>query len=138
VAAAHYGVKGENNVARGPASSDPTRQAASRAILARIDATTTGFIAGGDLNALAGSGPQDHDDDASTPDFVGSTAELDLLSSRLTDAFDALTPAPTHCSNKRIDFVFFYGPYVVTGYDSCRPEAAGSDHPFVLVTLEGE
>ena len=101
----------------------------------RVSGTPDLVVVGGDLNAFAGSGPQDHDDDPNTADSTGSTAELDLLKASLLDPYVYLA-GPSHCSNKRIDFILVQGAYIPTAYEACFSEATPSDHPFVLVTFE--
>lgn len=121
----------------GPHENAPGRLEAAQSVVDFADTSNVDVVlVGGDMNALAGSGPQDHDDDSNTPDWVGSTAELDLLKGRFLDPFVFLGAAQPHCSNKRIDFVLLQGAYIPVSYETCFAGATPSDHPFVLVTFE--
>jgi endonuclease/exonuclease/phosphatase (EEP) superfamily protein YafD len=121
----------------GAAGSSPYRIRAAQSILDLILPTQDIAVVGGDLNAFSGFGPQDHDGNAQTPDFVGSTTEVDWLYSRLTDPFVVLQKQnDDYCSNSRIDYVLIKGPYLPVMYEACFPEDDPSDHPFVLVTFE--
>lgn len=133
IVANHWAIRDAANVFFGPEQSAPPRIKAAQKVLDLVSQDSRIALVGGDFNAFSGVGPQDHDDDPNTPDFPGSTAEVVLLHGSLTDPFSA---NDQHCSNKRIDFVLFKGPYYPVRYDACFPEAAPSDHPFVLVTLE--
>jgi endonuclease/exonuclease/phosphatase (EEP) superfamily protein YafD len=106
--------------------SSPSRLDAARAIFGLLAPPTEPTFVGGDFNAYSGIGPQHQ---------PGSTAEIDLMRSRLGDAFVTLEPNATHCSDQRIDYVFWTGPYVPIRYDSCFPESLPSDHPIVVVTF---
>lgn len=121
----------------GPHENAPGRLEAAQAVLdfAAASGTPDLVVVGGDLNAFAGSGPQDHDGNLNTPDWTSSTAELDLLKASLLDPYVYLAGS-THCSTKRIDFVLVRGAYIPTTYEACASEAAPSDHPFVLVTFD--
>lgn len=135
--ATHWGIRDTNDVIFGPESSSPSRLRAAQAILGLILPQPSIAFVGGDLNAFSGFGPQDHDDNPQAPDFVGSTAEVDLLRSSLIDPFVAMQKQnDVHCSNKRIDYVLIRGPYVPVKYEACFSESSPSDHPFVLVTFE--
>lgn len=94
-------------------------------------------IIGGDLNAFSGYGPQDHDENQGTPDWVGPTAEVELLRNRFRDPFVEINMTNNdYCSNKRIDYILVDGPYVPVRYEACFAEASPSDHPLVIVTFE--
>jgi len=134
----HWGIRDANDVLFGPNQNAPGRLEAAQAVLdfAAAAGTSDVVLVGGDLNAFAGSGPQDHDNDGNTPDWIGSTAEMNLLKASLLDPYVYLGAGGPHCSNKRIDFILIRGAYIPTTYEACFGEATPSDHPFVLVTLE--
>jgi hypothetical protein len=133
----HWGIRDANDELFGPERSSPSRSLAAEAIINWASPAPELVFVGGDTNAFSGFGPQDHDDDLTTPDFVGSTSEMDLLRGRFNDPFILIKqPNDAHCSNKRIDYVMSSGPYIPVKYEACFAEAAGSDHPFVLVTFE--
>jgi hypothetical protein len=115
----------------------PSRLLAAQTIINLISPSSRVVFVGGDLNAFSGFGPQDHDDNPATPDFSGSTAEVDLLRGRFIDPFVVMKQTnDVHCSNKRIDYVMASGAYIPIKYEACFREATPSDHPFVLVTFE--
>ena len=62
--------------------------------------------------------------------------EYNMLSSVMKDAFQVIggVPGEDHCDERRVDYVFFRGPYQVLDYQGCI-DAEPSEHPFVLVTL---
>ena len=133
----HWGIRDANDVLFGPERSSPSRLLAAQAIVGMVSPNAALVFVGGDMNAFSGFGPQDHDDDPATPDFVGSTSEVDFLRGRFRDSFIELNVANgAHCSNKRIDYVMTSGPYVPVTYEACFPEGSPSDHPFVLTTFD--
>lgn len=135
--ATHWGIRDANDVLFGPETSSPSRLLAAQAIVALMTPSPRPVVVGGDLNAFSGFGPQDHDDNGSTPDYAGSTAEVDFLRSTFRDAFvEIIANNPAHCSNKRIDYVMARGQYVAKEYAACFGESSPSDHPFVLTTFE--
>lgn len=137
VVGTHWGIRDANDVLFGADASAPARQAAANAILSMLPITGAPAFVAGDMNAYSGSGPQDHDLTPATPDYVGSTTELDILLSRLSDPFRTLAvPNDMYCSNSRIDYVLAEGTYRPISYEACFSDAAPSDHPFVKVTYE--
>jgi endonuclease/exonuclease/phosphatase family metal-dependent hydrolase len=127
VVVTHWGIRDANDELFGPERSSPSRGQAAAAILQLIAPRPAIAIVGGDLNAYSGIGPQVQS---------GSTAEVDLIRTRMVDAFAALgLPEAAHCSNQRIDYVFVSGPYAPVAYEACFADSSPSDHPFVLVTL---
>jgi hypothetical protein len=139
--AAHWSIRDGDADAdqRPPHVSSPFRLQAARAMVGLMSSANIPIFAGGDFNAFSGVGPQDHDDNPNTPDFVGSTAEVDFMRTTFTDPFIALG-APAYCSNKRIDYVMMAGAphYFPVSVESCpfAAMASPSDHPFVLTTFE--
>ncbi|MGH7585713.1 MAG: endonuclease/exonuclease/phosphatase family protein [Gemmatimonadales bacterium] len=139
VVATHWGIKGANDVPYGGHEASPERLQAAQAILTLLPPPPGIAIVGGDLNALSGYGPQNHDADLNTPDWIGGTPEVALLYTRLKDPFVVLqVPNDQHCSDGRGDYVLFDGPLAPLRYEACWPDDEPSDHPFVLVTLVPE
>lgn len=85
VVGTHWGIRDADDELFPPNRSSPSRLRAAETILELLVPPPAIGIVGGDLNAYSGLGPQDHDDDSSTPDFQGSTTEVDLLRGSLTD-----------------------------------------------------
>ncbi len=134
--AGHWGIRDANDVPMGPDVSSPSRLLAVQAMVGMAVASSPPAFAGGDLNAYSGVGPQDHDGDAVTADFVGSTSEIDFLRTRFSDPFIRMNLGNgDHCSNQRIDYIMSSGPYIPVKYEACF-DATPSDHPFVLITFE--
>lgn len=106
------------------------RQAAAQHAVAAVSNWPYAVI-GGDFNACGLSVATSHHQ-CDGHDADGSDLPK-LEMANLTDAFSANESEPAHCSNKRIDAIFFRGPYSVE-YDACQVSAP-SDHPFVLVAL---
>ena len=135
----HWGIRSANDTLLCACNSDPDRIQAANTILAlAFGSTAPAKFVAGDMNAYSGFGPQDHDGDPLTPDFVGSTAEVDLLRSVFVDPFVFLNKDNSSvCSNQRIDYVMVKGRYQATQYNAnfCN-EASPSDHPFVMATFE--
>lgn len=135
----HWGIRGAADRQLCACESDLHRLQAAQAILDFTNASTAPakFVAG-DMNAYSGFGPQDHDGDSNTPDFVGSTTEVDLLRSLFVDPFVFLNKDNSSvCSNQRIDYVMAKGAYRPTDYNANFCNAASpSDHPFVIATFE--
>ena len=117
IIANHWGIRDADQLMLAHQSSSGRLMAANAVIeLAGPPGDALTFIAG-DMNAFIGAGPQDHDDDQNTPDWVGSTIEMDLLRARFGDPFTVLGGGSPYCSNKRIDFVLAQGaPSVVTRF----------------------
>lgn len=135
--ATHWGIRDANDVLFPAHTSAPSRLLAAQAISGMTPASSKVTFVGGDLNAYSGVGPQDHDGDPATPDFVGSTAEVDFLRTRFSDPFITMKLTnDAHCSNQRIDYIMGIGPYVPVKYEACFSGASPSDHPFVLITFE--
>ena len=133
----HWGIREANDVQAPAHLFSPSRLAAANAILALVPTSAGLVFVGGDFNAYSGHGPQDHDGDSTTPDFVGFTAEVAALMQRFFDPFVELNvPNEAHCSNQRIDYVLGLGQYIPKKYEACFTQASPSDHPFVLVTFE--
>jgi hypothetical protein len=134
----HWGIRDGNDVLWGADNSSPSRLLAAQAIVSMAPLSSKLAFIGGDMNAYSGFGPQDHDGTSATPDFVGSTNEIDFLRTRFSDPFISMGLAnDVHCSNNRIDYVMAGGPYIPVKYEACfTNEASPSDHPFVLVTFE--
>lgn len=133
----HWGIRDANDVPMGPEISSPSRLLAAQAIVGMTPTSSRLAFVGGDLNAYSGFGPQDHDGEPATPDFVGSTNEVDLLRTWFVDPFIGMNLTnDAHCSNQRIDYVMARGPYVPVKYEACFSEALPSDHPFLLITFE--
>ncbi len=137
---AHWGIRDGDGDAlrRGAHQSSPWRLQAAQAMIDLMSTSNIPIFAGGDFNAYSGFGPQDHDG-LPTPDFVGSTAEVDLIRSKFTDPFISMGLAnDSFCSNSRIDYVLVAGAYYPVKYDTCPffSQALPSDHPFVLTTFE--
>lgn len=132
----HWAIRDANNVLSPAQVSSPTRlQAAQDAIAFAFPSSTVIFL-GGDMNAFSGFGPQDHDDNPNTPDFVGSTDEINRLYTWFSDPFVTMNlDNASYCSNKRIDYVMWKGPYVPVKFEACFPESGPSDHPFIVVTF---
>lgn len=138
--ASHWSIRDGDGDAmrRGPDVASPWRLQAAHAMIDLVSATPNlPVIAGGDFNGFSGFGPQDHDELPSTPDWVGSVPEVDLIRSRFTDPFTSLG-ITDFCSNKRIDYILMIGPYYPVRLETCPffEMALPSDHPFVLLTLE--
>jgi hypothetical protein len=138
VIGAHWGIRDANDFLPGPHVSAPGRQQAANLMISLISPTVAPVFAGGDMNAYSGFGRQNHDGLEATPDFVGMTNEVAFLRTRFTDPFISMNIGDgVHCSDQRIDYVMFSGPYVPTRYQACFvAEALPSDHPFVVVTFE--
>lgn len=135
--ATHWGIRDANDVLFPAHTSAPSRLRAAQAMIGMTPASSRVVFVGGDLNAYSGFGPQDHDGDPATPDFAGSTTEVDALRTRFSDPFITMNLAnDAHCSNQRIDYVMTSGPYVPVKYEACFSEAGPSDHPFLLITFE--
>ena len=103
-----------------------------------IAGESKGVIFGGDLNTCPPvpsgqeSGPLKGECNGGTAEGV----EYKMVADHLTDSFRAV-PGSVHCSDARIDYLFFRGPYTVVKYESyCGTDKEPSDHPYVLVTLE--
>lgn len=136
IVANNWGVR-EGDKFSTPNIASPGRIAAAESVLeiaGTLSDTLT--LVAGDMNAFSGAGPQDHDGDASTPETIGSTPEMDLLLAHFVDPFIFLGASAPYCSNKRIDYVLVRGPYLPVKYEACFTQDDPSDHPFVLVTLE--
>lgn len=135
----HWGIRGAGDRQLCACESDAHRQQAAQTILDLANASTAParFVAG-DMNAYSGFGPQDHDNNINTPDFVGSTTEVDLLRSLFIDPFVFLNKDNSSiCSNQRIDYVMVKGSYRPINYNANFCNAASpSDHPFVIATFE--
>jgi hypothetical protein len=139
VVATHWGIKGANDVQYDGHQASPARLEAAQAILSLLPPAPAIAFVGGDLNAFSGFGPQDHDNNLATPDWIGGTPEVALLYTRLKDPFVVLQiPNAEHCSNGRGDYVLYAGAYAPVAYQACFPEDEPSDHPFVLVTFVPE
>jgi hypothetical protein len=135
--ATHWGIRDANDVLFPAHTSSPSRLLAAQAMIGMAPASSKVVFVGGDMNAYSGFGPQDHDGNPTTPDFVGSTTEVDFLRTRFSDPFITLNLAnDVHCSNQRIDYVMVSGPYVPVKYEACFEGSGPSDHPFVLITFE--
>lgn len=127
--ATHYPA---GDVNRGPEA----RQKATEFVLGLIENVQGPVILGGDLNATS------------------ERLEIIQLTDKLTDSWNAAPQHREHGSDKRIDYIFFRGPYVVRKYEAsgwplsetklpnyekpgCSLAGADlSDHPFVLVRFE--
>jgi hypothetical protein len=139
--AAHWSIRdGDTDADQRPAHvSSPFRLQAAQAMAALVSSSGIPVFAGGDFNAFSGVGRQDHDDNDNTPDFVGSTTEVDFILTKFTDPFIALGVSD-FCSNKRIDYVLMAKPssYYPVSSETCPffTPALPSDHPFVLATFE--
>jgi hypothetical protein len=139
VVATHWGIRDANDVPAPGHEPSPSRLLAAQAILDLLPPPPAIALVGGDLNAFSGYGPQDHDGDLQTPDFVGGTPEVARLYTRLADPFVLLGVANAeHCSNGRGDYVLYCGPYAPVRYEACFAHDEPSDHPFVLVTMVPE
>ncbi len=133
----HWGIRDANDVLMPANTSSPSRLLAAQAIVGMVPTSSSLVFVGGDMNAYSGFGPQDHDGNSATPDFVGSTNEVNLLLARFSDPFITMNLAnEAHCSNSRFDYVMVGGPYVPVKYEACFTEASPSDHPIVLITFE--
>jgi endonuclease/exonuclease/phosphatase (EEP) superfamily protein YafD len=127
-----------------PWQPDPHRLAAASVVNQRVDEADGPVFFGGDLNACP---PAKATMEIPECSYEGEALdapgdEWHQIVTRLTDSFSAAPGEPRHCSDTRIDYVFFRGSYRVTGYESCLADAEGnelgspSDHPWVLATLE--
>lgn len=136
--ATHWGIRDDGDVLIGADHSSPSRLRASQAVLDLVGTPPGIAFVGGDMNAYSGAGPQDHDGNGNTPDFVGSTSEVDWLRTVFTDPYRELqVPNDQYCSNSRIDYVFVVGPYRASRHQACfGADPLPSDHPFVMVTFE--
>jgi endonuclease/exonuclease/phosphatase (EEP) superfamily protein YafD len=127
-----------------PWQPDPHRLAAASVVTQRVDDTDGPVFFGGDLNACPPATATMEIPECSYEDKALDAPgdEWHQVVTRLTDSFVAAPGQPRHCSSSRIDYVFFRGPYRVTGYESCLHYPDGSevwspsDHPWVLATLE--
>lgn len=114
----HWATRDANGTDAGPGVPVPGRLTAASRVIGLLSADDIPVVVGGDLNALA------------VTDEVAA-----FTSSGLSDAFVALgSPPGTHCSDKRIDYLFSRGPIAPSSYNACAPFASPSDHPFVAVT----
>jgi len=139
--AAHWSIRDGDTDAdqRAASASSPFRLQAAQAMVRLMSSSNIPIFAGGDFNAYSGVGPQDDDTNPDTPDFVGSTAEVDFILTKFTDPFIALG-VTDFCSNQRIDYVLIAKPssYYPVSSETCAflDKAVPSDHPFVLTTFE--
>lgn len=134
----HWGIRDDGDALFGPDHSSPSRLRAAQVVLDMLGTPAGLAFAGGDMNAYSGVGPQDHDNDGNTPDFIGHMSEVDWLRTVLRDPFMELQiPNDQYCSNSRIDYVMVTGSYVASKFEACfGGSPSPSDHPFVLVTFE--
>lgn len=124
-----------------PWQPNPHRLAAASVVIQRVDETDGPVFFGGDLNACPPAKATMEIPECSAEEVAVDAPgdEWHRIVTRLTDSFVAVPGKPRHCSNTRIDYVFFRGPYRATAYDACVPddgEENPNDHPWVLVTLE--
>ena len=114
----HWATRDANGAEVEPSVSLPGRLAAANSVIGLLKPDGIPIVVGGDLNA-----------------FAETTEVMQLARFGLTDAFVALgLPPPTHCSDRRIDYLLSRGPIIPLAYNACAAFAAPSDHPFVVVT----